>query len=957
MKLMTKDSIFFSIKHKSLLHSLSVILIYTAIYLIFFSPVLFSNNLLAPGDGFTYYLPAFYSARTLWTELILSGFPLAADPQIQTWYPLSLFFSLIPDSWNAFVVSAYVLASSFSYGYVLTITHSRLAALISGIIYGMSGFMMVHLGHTSIVHASLWMPLLIWALEKLRYSYRPTWLAVGVFAVSCSILAGHPQISVYTIGLGAVYTLVLGRTSPMGKWKYYRLYLAIVGLGLALAAIQIVPTAELSARGLRSKMTFGEFNSYSLPPAEAIQLLFPYFFGGEYSSIYHNTPYLSSSGLTETTGYVGLLSLMLAVVGLLSRQNVSLAKFWLWIAVVTFLLALGSATPLSWLAFHVPVYNKFRAPARHFIEMALAVSALSGIGVAAIQKKAVSFRLLSRVTLASFCFLIAIVTVIFFFSAQIYKQNPAIPNQEVAAKLALVPWQNLALGIPLLIVAVSVIILLCWSRAPRSKLLNLLLLLVVIADLSSFGWFYEWQNSAPSKDMLTATSYVQRYRDVLRRSHQRLLPVEGGLAGNLVDEIAPNMSMLWGVPSASGYGPLILSRVSDLLSMTPTGAVYKDWTSEANKSIDIMSIRYLLMPKLSTITDGQGVSWVEQDAAITLGTGCATQELQSLEIPVTSKTTANAIGIVSSLGCSTGVANNADVLRVSLTDAQGKVVNQTLRAGRDTSEWAYECSDVRPQMQHQKATVFESSPINRPSFPTCQGHRYVSVLPLERLSDVKSLELTWVGSSGVINIQKMSLIDTTTKQSYPIAAISNPARFRRVEEVNQTEVYENLRAMPRAWFVPETLSAKRKEILQAIHSSKLPDGRSYDPAQVALVEEPLNFKAQNYDASNPPKIVKLSSTQIEVETTSSSPTFLVLSDIYYPGWKARVDGKPSHIFKTNYILRGVQLPPGKHVVQFEFKPLSFHIGLGVSAATLSFLGYLFFKFSQKQKNAIDSEPI
>src|SRR3712207_9367657 len=100
MKLMKKDSFFLSIKNKSLLHCLSVILIYTAIYLIFFSPVFFSNNLLAPGDGFTYYLPAFYSARTLWTDLILSGFPLAADPQIQTWYPLSLFFSLIPDSWK-----------------------------------------------------------------------------------------------------------------------------------------------------------------------------------------------------------------------------------------------------------------------------------------------------------------------------------------------------------------------------------------------------------------------------------------------------------------------------------------------------------------------------------------------------------------------------------------------------------------------------------------------------------------------------------------------------------------------------------------------------------------------------------------------------------------------------------------------------------------------------------------
>ena len=94
-----------------------------------------------------------------------------------------------------------------------------------------------------------------------------------------------------------------------------------------------------------------------------------------------------------------------------------------------------------------------------------------------------------------------------------------------------------------------------------------------------------------------------------------------------------------------------------------------------------------------------------------------------------------------------------------------------------------------------------------------------------------------------------------------------------------------------------------------------------------------------------------------METASSSSAFLVLSDVYYPGWKATIDGKPTHIFKTNYILRGVQLPPGKHVVRFEFKPLSFHLGLGISTASVALLGYLFLKFSQKQKNAINNEAI
>ena len=236
----------------------------------------------------------FYSVRTLWTDSLLSGFPVAANPIVQTWYPISLLFSLIPNSWNWFVVSAYVLASCFSYGYVYTLTNSNLAATIGGIIYGMSGFMMAHLGHTSMIHSAVWIPLIIWSLEKLRYNFTVQWFVSACFGISSSILAGHPQIAVYGAGLSTAYIIFLGRTAPIGRWKYYKLSFGALLLGIGLSAIQILPTAELATLGLRSKMSFQEFNSYSLPPLEAIQLLFPYFFGGGKQSLLYDTPYFGT---------------------------------------------------------------------------------------------------------------------------------------------------------------------------------------------------------------------------------------------------------------------------------------------------------------------------------------------------------------------------------------------------------------------------------------------------------------------------------------------------------------------------------------------------------------------------------------------------------------------------------------------------------------------------------------
>jgi hypothetical protein len=934
-----------NVNNNNFKHSLVVIFIFTVIYLIFFSPVLFSNTLLAPGDGFVQSVPAFYSSRTLWTPLLLGGFPVAADVTPQTWYPVSLVFSLIPNSWNAFVVSAYVLASSFSYGYIYALTQSRLAALVGGIIYGMSGFMMAHLGHTSMIHTAVWMPLLIWALEKLRHHFSLSWFAVGVCTVACSFLAGHPQIFVYTMGLSAVYVLVLGWSAPLGRWKYYRLYLGVLVLGVALAAIQIIPTIELANLTPRSVMSFDDFVSFSLPVHQAIHLIFPFLFGGSSHSLY-KLPYFGEWNLTELAGYIGLLPLLLAVLGFLAYYNKLVTNFWFGVVLFTLLLTLGNATPLGQLMYHLPAYNKFRAPARHAVEMALAVSVLAGLGVASVQKQVVSNRLLIRTVLVSTGVIGLSLMGIFIFSGQLSKK---VIDAGVR-KLTFVPWLNPIVGIPLLIFLLAVVSLIYWSKSTQSKSRCLWLLLILILDLGSFGWFYEWHDGAPSKNLLTPTVSTQHYKEVLISSQQRMLPLGSGL----VEEIPPNISRLWGVPSASGYGPLILSRVSELLSMTAAGEVQGNWDHTDNRSLDIMSVRYVFIPKPSTVTDDKGVSWSKEDMNISFGTGCGTQEPNSVNIQVPAQTSATAIGIVSSLGCSTGVVNNDEVVRILVTDANGNVVTQSLQAGRDTSEWAYECSDVLPNMQHRKAPIFESFPTERESLQTCTGHTYVSIFSVEKLRDVKNIKLEWVGSAGGISIKKISLINGKTQQSYPITTLSDATRWNHVEDINATSVYENLRAMPRAWLVPEVVSAKSEDILNSIKSSKLPDGRLFNPSKVALVKNALKFKTSNLDASATAKVVNLSDTRVEVTTNSSSPAFLVLSDVYYPGWKATVDGKNVHLFQTDYVLRGVLVPSGKHIVKFEFKPLSFHLGLGISAASLTLLGYLALKPRQNQ-NFIRSE--
>src|SRR5262245_33114175 len=84
---------------------------YSAWFVIFFLPQWLNGRPIAPNHGASYYYPAVHSPLSLWTPLLFSGYPVFGDPQNMTYYPLARVFALLPNGWNALVLSAYVLAA------------------------------------------------------------------------------------------------------------------------------------------------------------------------------------------------------------------------------------------------------------------------------------------------------------------------------------------------------------------------------------------------------------------------------------------------------------------------------------------------------------------------------------------------------------------------------------------------------------------------------------------------------------------------------------------------------------------------------------------------------------------------------------------------------------------------------------------------------------------------------
>jgi Bacterial membrane protein YfhO len=863
-----------------------------------------------------------------WDPLVMGGFPIAADPQAMSWYPISTLFSAL-GSWNGFVLSAYVLASCFTYGYVYTLTRSRLAAAVSGTVYGMSGFMMAHLGHTSMLHAAAWMPLLVWAVEGLVGGFKMFWLVVGAVAVACSVLSGHSQMSVYALSLGGLYTVARCGYAPSGRGRFCALYAAIVILGLGLASLQIIPTAELARLSLRSSLSFTDFVSYSLPFHQSIEIVFPYLFGTHAPNAVYAVPYFGEWNLTEVTGYMGLLTLMLAVVGALVDFKRAITCFWIAVALVAFLLVFGDLTPLSRVTYYLPGINKFRAQARHFIEVTLAVSVLAGLGVAAIKNQVVTAK---HVVVA----LAALGTTALFSLGVILWRAGTLKELATAkgmAALSVLPWSNPAVGIPLGIVVAGTLILVFWVRRPASALRILLLLVCLVVDLGSFGWFCEWRFASLLPDWSRPPDLARVYRASLDATPQRIAPVRGVLGSR--EEVPPNLNRLWGVSSVSGYGPLLLSRISEALSMPPHGEITGFWYRPEHRAFDVLGVSHVFVPlsAFGPLTGkSPGISWPHDDISLRLGTACgASQRSSRLRLPVSAKATA--LAMVSFLACASAILDDTETVSVVVTDSQEQAYTYSFRAGRDTSEWALECPDVAREIRHRLAPVFSSFPITRPG-STCQGHRYVGTLGFGKELDVKVLEFTWTGPpAALIGIEKIALHNEITGVSYPVSPmaefLSDSERWRLVREIEGTRVYENARAMPRAWLVPETVTLKPDEVLVALKTSRLPDGRPFDPSRTGLVEEPLEVKG-DADATAEAVVQRVTDTVVEVLTRSSTISFLVMSDVYYPGWSVTVDDAPSRLYQADYVLRGVVVPAGEHLVRFKFTPRTFYAGLGIS---------------------------
>ena len=275
---------------------------------------------------------------------------------------------------------------------------------------------------------------------------------------------------------------------------------------------------ELAGLSVRSGKSYELFSSYTLPATQIPQLLFPALFGvsapsaaGVLEETSVGVSYFGAFNFHELTGYVGLLTCMLATLGFVQSRREKIVIFWAGVALFACVAALGDSTPLFRLLYQLPGFNRFRAHGRLFMLVAFACAVMAGYAIRAMEFERVSLRLRRRIVLG---WSLLIATVLIY----VLSSYPQMAEMADVQGVELAPFfMNGALGFPLAIFVVSAVLLYFWSFNGPGAYLALFALLLF--DLGSFAFISGSAQKTFDGSLLTAPEHAVKYEATKRRKN------------------------------------------------------------------------------------------------------------------------------------------------------------------------------------------------------------------------------------------------------------------------------------------------------------------------------------------------------------------------------------------------------------------------------------------------------
>jgi len=234
-------------------------------------------------------------------------------------------------------------------------------------------------------------------------------------------------------------------------------------------------------------------------------------------------------------------------------------------------------------------------------------------------------------------------------------------------------------------------------------------------------------------------------------------------------------------------------------------------------------------------------------------------------------------------------------------------------------------------------------------------------------TDIYDDSINWAGAAPLLEIPSASGFDPMAQirlmqvrllfcdgqawgRYYPVARLESPildllnieyvfsrrpvlsAKFENIAVGSDHVLLRNKKVLPRFFLVGITVTAR--DMKGALARMSVPD---FNGATTAVVESPVVLSSA--DPPGTVKVVRFDRNKIALDVDALRAAYLVTSEAYYPGWRARIDGNPAPIVITNTAFRGLAVPQGRHRVELEFVPRILIIGAGISLIALLAAAY------------------
>ena len=362
----------------------------------------------------------------LWNPHLFAGIPFFAAGQHSALYPLSVVYYIMPLSaaYGWFILLNLWLAGLFMAGFLRALGGNRAGAGLAGVVYQLSGFLIASAVFPMIVAAAVWLPLILWMIENILrrrslWIFRGgalQWVVIGALAIGFNILAGHVELSIYTLLIAGYYAACRLLWETVARWRAAgepplrwalssALWLLVMlGLGLGLAALQLIPLYEFVQTNWRAeRSSLDTVLSYAHAPRDLLQFLLPNVYGNPAHHSY--TDAFSGALITDLRNargqaishidwgvknyvegalYLGVMPLALALYAAFSairrrcQQEPQIVVFAL-LALVSLSFMFG--LPTYNLLYSLPGLNQLNTPFRWVYGLTLAVAVLAGLGL------------------------------------------------------------------------------------------------------------------------------------------------------------------------------------------------------------------------------------------------------------------------------------------------------------------------------------------------------------------------------------------------------------------------------------------------------------------------------------------------------------------------------------------------------------------------------------------------